>query len=106
MNDAMTFPDTVEEFMEQYKVVDNDHVYSNGIEFVPIFRMRQWFEHQPEITRCKDCKHQTVYHYIDERFKEPVRHIYGCDRFEVSLFLGCDEQFCSEGERKIKEVTK
>lgn len=45
MSDCMTFPNTVEEFMEQYKVVDTDCVYSNGIEFVPIFRMKQWFEH-------------------------------------------------------------
>lgn len=43
--DVMMFPDTVEEFMEQYKVVDREQVYSNGIEFVPIFRMRQWFDH-------------------------------------------------------------
>lgn len=47
MNEVMTFPDNVEEFMEEYKVVDTDHVYSNGIEFVPIFRMKQWFEHLP-----------------------------------------------------------
>lgn len=46
MADSMTFPDTVEEFMEQYKVVDTEEVYSNGCEFVPIFRMKQWFEHQ------------------------------------------------------------
>ena len=39
------FPKTVEEFMEEYKMVDKDHVYSNGIEYVPIFRMKQWFEH-------------------------------------------------------------
>lgn len=43
--DVMMFPDTVEEFMEQYKVVDREQVYSNGIEFVPIFRMQQWFDH-------------------------------------------------------------
>ena len=47
MNDCMTFPDTVEEFMEQYKVVDTEHIYTNGSEFVPIFRMKQWFEHLP-----------------------------------------------------------
>lgn len=47
MNDCMTFPDTVEEFMEQYKVVDAEHIYTNGSEFVPIFRMKQWFEHLP-----------------------------------------------------------
>lgn len=45
MSDCMIFPDTVEEFMEQYKMVDTEHIYSNGIEYVPIFRMKQWFEH-------------------------------------------------------------
>ena len=45
MSECMTFPDTVEEFMEQYKIVDSDHVYTNGTEFVPVFRMRQWFDH-------------------------------------------------------------
>lgn len=45
MADMMTFPATVEEFMEQYKIVDTDKVYTNGTELVPIFRMKQWFEH-------------------------------------------------------------
>lgn len=31
--------------MEQYKITDTEHVYSNGTEFVPIFRMKQWFGH-------------------------------------------------------------
>ena len=46
MSDCMHFPDTVEEFMEQYKMTDTKQVYSNGIEYVPIFRMKQWFEHE------------------------------------------------------------
>ena len=45
MGDMMTFPDSVEEFMEQYKMTDTEHVYSNGTEYVPIYRMKQWFEH-------------------------------------------------------------
>lgn len=45
MSDLMTFPDTVEEFMERYKVIDTKQVYTNGAELVPIFRMKQWFEH-------------------------------------------------------------
>lgn len=53
MPDCMTFPDTVEEFMEQYKVVDTEQVYTNGTEFVPIYRMRQWFEHKPERKKGK-----------------------------------------------------
>lgn len=62
MGDLMIFPDTVEEFMEQYKMIDTEQIYSNGTEYVPIFRMKQWFEHLPaaesEIIRCKDCKHK------------------------------------------------
>ena len=41
----MTFPNTVEEFMEQYKIVDTEKIYTNGADLVPIFRMLQWFEH-------------------------------------------------------------
>lgn len=47
MGDLMTFPDTVEEFMEEYKIIDTEQVYTNGAELVPIFRMKQWFEHLP-----------------------------------------------------------
>ena len=45
MADMMTFPNTVEEFMEQYKIIDNEKIYTNGTELIPIFRMMQWFEH-------------------------------------------------------------
>ena len=45
MGDMMTFPASVEEFMEQYKMTDTEHVYSNGTEYVPIYRMKQWFEY-------------------------------------------------------------
>lgn len=48
MADMMTFPETVEEFMNQYKITDTEQIYTNGAELVPIFRMKQWFEHDPE----------------------------------------------------------
>lgn len=79
MGDMMTFPDTVEEFMEQYKIVDTEKIYSNGIELVPIFRMKQWFEHEKvqaealhdliegrfniqakPLVRCMNCKYCEV----------------------------------------------
>lgn len=37
--------------MEQHKMVDTEQIYSNGIEYVPIFRMEQWFAHQADIPR-------------------------------------------------------
>lgn len=45
MADMMMFPKTVDEFMEKYKIIDTEEVYTNGAELVPIFRMKQWFEH-------------------------------------------------------------
>lgn len=50
-NTTMMFPNTVREFMEQYKMVDTEQIYSNGTEYVPIFRMEQWFAHQSDIPR-------------------------------------------------------
>lgn len=49
MCDVMMFPDTAEEFMEQYKIVDTEQVYTNGAELIPIFRMKQWLEHLQDI---------------------------------------------------------
>lgn len=46
--EMMKFPKTVDEFMESYKIVDTEQLYTNGSELVPIFRMRQWFEHLNE----------------------------------------------------------
>lgn len=44
MGEIMQFPETVEAFMEQYKITDTKQVYTNGTELVPIFRMKQWLE--------------------------------------------------------------
>lgn len=59
--EMMLFPDTVDEFMEQYKLVDEDHVYSNGTAFVPIFRMKQWFDHlqAPHFTNADRIRSMT-----------------------------------------------
>ena len=70
MGDMMAFPASVEEFMEQYKMTDTEHVYSNGTEYVPIYRMKQWFEHRRNqqlitidavpVVRCRECKHYEI----------------------------------------------
>ena len=99
MGDMMTFPASVEEFMEQYKMTDTEHVYSNGMEYVPIYRMKQWFEHcrnqqRPTIdavpvVRCRECKHC-----------DPENH--HCDHpMSTSAPLRRKpDDFCSYGERK------
>jgi uncharacterized metal-binding protein len=46
----MCFPETWEEFKKQYRIVDTEKVYTNGIEMIPTFRVEQWLEH------CKNIK--------------------------------------------------
>lgn len=53
MGEVMTFPKTVDEFMEEYKIIDSEEVYTNGAELIPIFRMKQWFEHCENLKELK-----------------------------------------------------
>lgn len=53
MCDAMEFPDTVDEFMESYKIVDSEQVYTNGSELIQIFRMKQWLDHVQPVQERK-----------------------------------------------------
>ena len=103
MGDIMTFPATVEEFMEQYKMTDTEHVYSNGTEYVPIYRMKQWFEHcrnqqRPTVdavpvVRCMECKYFMECKYL--MFSD----CYGeCSKGHLGIVMPHD--FCSYGERK------
>ena len=89
MGEMMTFPASVEEFMDQYKMTDTEHVYSNGTEYVPIYRMKQWFEHcqNQQLVRCRECK------YHEE---EGIEMVY-CPNM-----IGWveNEWFCANGERK------
>ena len=102
MGDMMTFPASVEEFMEQYKMTDTEHVYSNGTEYVPIYRMKQWFEHcrnqqRPTIdavpvVRCRECKHYDM---------GVCLKIYSDGNTHPEAWQSRKpEDFCSYGERK------
>ena len=62
--EMMKFPKTVDEFMESYKIVDTEQVYTNGSELVPIFRMRQWFEHLNETNRRKEAARMAERKYV------------------------------------------
>ena len=99
MSDMMTFPASVEEFMEQYKMTDTEHVYSNGTEYVPIYRMKQWFEHcrnqqRPtidavEVVRCWDCNHC-----------DPENHHCDHPMSTAAPLSRKPDDFCSYGDRK------
>ena len=110
MCDSMMFPATVDEFMEKYKVVDSEHVYSNGMEMVPIFRMKQWFEHEAnhnaeiskkEIIHCKDCKWWDKSENSPYGYCMAMKHNYFSRNWEISIHRKYKGDFyCADAERE------
>ena len=49
MADSMSFPNTFDECAEQFKIIDKEEVYTNGIELIPIFRVKQWLAHKADV---------------------------------------------------------
>lgn len=103
MGDIMEFPETVEEFMEEYKMVDKHEIYSNGTEYVPIFRMEQWFEHcrtrSDTAKRCID---------VDELIKDLKRQymfLFGTDEIPNGI-QGVIENFPTADVVDKKECSK
>ena len=58
---------------------------------------------QPEIIRCKDCKHQEKFFHTDGRRKGGGYYIYGCDFAEGYSHVCLDDDFCSRAERRQDE---
>lgn len=50
MNEQMEFPETFEEFAKEYGFKDDKEVYTNGLDLIPIFRVKQWLEHDKSKT--------------------------------------------------------
>ena len=56
---------------------------------------------EPEIVRCKECKHQEKFFHTDRRRKDGGYYIYGCELAEEYSHVCLDDDFCSRAERRI-----
>lgn len=108
MCDMMTFPKTVEEFMEQYKVVDREHIYSNGTEYVPIFRMKQWFEHleRKPMTNADKYFHNATDEEIAELMfwnADDAEALWCKGWFTCTKSISCKDCFINWLKQEVKE---
>lgn len=55
---------------------------------------------QPEVIRCKDCKHQEKFFHTDGRRKDGGYYIYGCELSEEYSHVCLDDDYCSRAERR------
>ena len=69
MFNTLTFPETMEEFIEQYKVVKGENLYCDGVEFIPVFRMKEWVKRlQPrkgEWMYCRETGYGNPYGHFE-----------------------------------------
>lgn len=50
MADMMSFPKTIKEFIDDYSFFDEEQIYTNGSQLIPVFRIYQALEHYaPEL---------------------------------------------------------
>ena len=78
--ELMSFPDTFEEFAEQYGFTDKKEYYSNGIEFIPVFRVKQWLEHISSVTPQEPRTGQWI-KYCRPRCGEQHYQCTSCDEY-------------------------
>ena len=53
MADLMTFPDTWEEFEQDFGFTDVEQVYTNGSRLIQSFRVKQWLDHISDETKAE-----------------------------------------------------
>lgn len=76
MNEQMKFPETFERFAKTYGFKDDEEVYTNGLDLIPIFRVKQWLEHDNklriiETDTAYECgKHANKWIPVRERLPE------------------------------------
>lgn len=116
MSNVMDFPATVEEFMDLYMTVDTKQIYSNGTEYVPIFRMKQWFEHEKNSQpmkkgkwikmsdadgyyyACSECGEELFREWVFDREFDIVPHLRSIDKTPYCPHCGAKMESEKEGE--------
>lgn len=85
-NEQMYFPETFEKFAKEYGFKDDEEVYTNGSDLIPIFRVNQWLEyenklHAIETDTAYECgKHANKWIPVSERLPE-IADVYRVTRY-------------------------
>ena len=102
MGDSMTFPDTIEEFLENYSFIDKKEYYTNGTKLIPVFRVEQALEHyykepffqsDKSVEYCPFRKTTSAYYYQSELNPKVVTEMKNAEWTEEE-FRPCIKEKC------------
>ena len=88
---------SLDDFMESYKITDTEKIYSNGMELVPIFRIKQWEEYNNQDKEIERL------HSIIKEVREFIKEKYDFI-LEDDTFLDHDERIDRKQITHILEI--
>lgn len=110
MNEQMEFSATFEDFAKEYGFKDNKEVYTNGSDLIPIFRVKQWLEHDNKLREIEiDTAYECGKHAIADKMSKEIEELvmgmsgrgYGQSiRYGLSIALEIIDKYKAESEGK------
>jgi len=67
--ERMDFPQTFNEFANDYGFTDDKEIYTNGSHLIPVFRVKQWLDHIEQPTSDDCVSRQAVLDLINADWK-------------------------------------
>ena len=101
-DNKLSFPNTFDEFVEQYGITDTDEVYTNGSKLIPTFRVKQWLAEQEP---CENCDYSEIMDWEQDAKTGKAKPIYWCERHKEP----CDDVVSREAViewLKAKDIIK
>lgn len=95
----MAFPDTWEEFEQQYGFDDTEEIYTNGSRLMQTFRVRQWLEHLKTVPIERDIPKAPTDQQLEEDGYGACGSLYGrCPNCRGSVYE--EQNYCEKcGQR-------
>ena len=66
---------SLDDFMESYKITDTEKIYSNGMELVPIFRIKQWEEYNRRNKKIEKIEVKSNFTHNQQRIVRKINEI-------------------------------
>lgn len=88
----MEFPKTFNGFAIMYGFKDDKKVYTNGSDLIPVFRVKQWLEHDNKLRKAEfeaayECgKHENKWIPVSERLPMHGEEVLFCDIDDDVMF--------------------
>lgn len=103
IGNVMAFPDTWEEYEEDYGFTDTEQIYTNGNRLIQSFRVKQWLEHI-KVSEEDELKFYYVESIDDYWIGRRLDNFYYAE-WVINSFVWTHSRYLPWGEHIVDENT-